>query len=50
VDQQTEGVDYFETYASVVQWSAIRTMLILSVPLKWKSNQVDYELSFCMHH
>jgi Reverse transcriptase (RNA-dependent DNA polymerase) len=34
-DQQIEGVDYFETYAPVVQWSTIRTTLILSVALKW---------------
>jgi len=40
-----EGVDYFETYAPVVQWSTIRTMLILSVALKLKSMQVDYELA-----
>jgi len=45
-DQQIEGVDYFKTYAPVVQWSTIRTMLILSVAMKWKSKQVDYELAF----
>ena len=26
---QIEGVDYFETYALVVQWSTIRTLLTL---------------------
>jgi len=45
-DQQTERVDYFETYAPVVQWSTIRTMHILSDACKWKSKQVDYELAF----
>ena len=45
-DQQIEGLDYFETYAPVVQWSTIRTQIILSVALKWKSKQVDYELAF----
>jgi len=32
-DQKIEGVDYFKTYATVVQWSTIRIMLILSVAL-----------------
>jgi len=45
-DQQIEGVDYFKTYAPVVQWSTIRTILILFVALKCKSKQVDYELGF----
>jgi len=48
VDQQIEGVDYFKTYAPVVQWSTIMTMLILSVALNWKFKQVDYELA-CLH-
>ena len=28
-DQQLEGVDFFETYAPVVQWTTVRLMLIL---------------------
>ena len=28
-DLQTDGVDYFETYAPVVQWSTIRLLLTL---------------------
>ena len=36
-DQQLEGVDFFETYASVVQWTTVRMMLILEIQLKLKS-------------
>jgi hypothetical protein len=29
-DSQTEGVDFFETWSPVVQWSIVRTMMVLS--------------------
>ena len=38
-DQQVHGVDFFETYAPVVQWTTIRLMLILEVLLNLKSKQ-----------
>ena len=34
-DLQTEGVDYFETYAPVVQWSTIRLLLTLILSNGW---------------
>jgi hypothetical protein len=40
-DQQLEGVEFFETYAPVVQWTAARMMLILEILLKLKSKQGD---------
>ena len=45
-DQQLEGVDYFETYAPVVQWTTIRLMLTLEVLLKLKSKQGDVTAAF----
>ena len=30
-DQQIEGVDFFDTYAPVVQWSTIRLLLMVSL-------------------
>jgi hypothetical protein len=32
-DMQIEGVDFFETYAPVVQWTTVRLMLVLEVLL-----------------
>ena len=34
-DLQTEGVDYFETYDSVVQWSTVRLVLIMILSNGW---------------
>jgi len=45
-DQQVEGVDFFETYAPVVQWTTIRLMLILEVLLDLKSKQGDVTAAF----
>ena len=45
-DQQLEGVDFFETYAPVVQWSTVRLMLILEILLKLKSKQGDITAAF----
>ena len=46
-DQQVEGVDFFETFAPVVQWSTVRIMFILSLQLGLASMQVDYVSAFC---
>ena len=45
-DQQVEGIDYFETYAPVVQWTTVRLMLILEVLLGLKSKQGDVTAAF----
>ena len=45
-DQQIKGVDYFETYAPVVQWTTVRLMLILEVLLGLKSKQGDVTAAF----
>ncbi len=36
-DQQIEGVDFFETYVQVVQWTTVQLMLILEILLEIKS-------------
>jgi hypothetical protein len=43
---QLEGVDFFETYAPVVQWTTIRLMFILEVLLGLKSKQGDVTYAF----
>ena len=45
-DQQIEGIDFFETYAPVVQWTTVRLMLILEILLKLKSKQGDVTAAF----
>eukprot|EP00956_Cyclotella_meneghiniana_P042975 scaffold249367_cov117-Cyclotella_meneghiniana.AAC.2 len=45
-DQQLEGIDFFETYAPVVQWTTVRLMLILEVLLELKSKQGDVTCAF----
>ena len=44
--QQLEGIDFFETYAPVVQWTTVRLMLILEVLLNLKSKQGDVNAAF----
>jgi hypothetical protein len=43
---QLEGVDFFKTYAPVVQWTTIWLMLILEVLLGLKSKQGDLTCAF----
>ena len=43
---QLEGIDFFETYAPVVQWTTIRLMFILEVLLGLKSKQGDVTWAF----
>ena len=45
-DQQLEGVDFFETYAPVVQWTTVRLLLILEMLLGLKSKQGDVTAAF----
>ena len=49
-DRQKEGIDYFETYAPVVQWTTIRLMLILECLLGLKSKQGDVTCAFLHAH
>ena len=45
-DKQIAGVDYFETYAPVVQWSTIRLVLTMVLSHGWVTRQVDYTNAF----
>jgi len=46
-DLQKEGIDYFETYAPVVQWSTVRALLVMSVVLGLETQQIDFSNAFC---
>ena len=45
-NKQLEGIDYFETYAPVVQWTTIRLMFILEILLNLKSKQGNVLCAF----
>ena len=45
-DQKLEGINFFKTYAPVVQWTTMRLILILEVLLKLKSKQGDVTAAF----
>ena len=45
-DLQREGVDFFDTYAPVVQWSTIRLLLSTVLTEGWATRQVDYTNAF----
>lgn len=44
--KQEHGVNFWETYAPVVTWCAIRLVLILSLLRGWKTRQIDFVLAF----
>ena len=46
-DLQVEGVDFFETYAPVVQWSTVRALLVMSIVLNLATQQIDFSNAFC---
>ncbi len=45
-DMQIEGLDFFETYAPVVNWQTVRILLIMSIILNLSTLQVDYTAAF----
>ncbi len=48
--QQIEGVDYFETYAPVVQWTTVQLMPVLECLLGLVSKQGDITCAFLHAH
>ena len=45
-DKQVEGIDYFNTFAPVINWTMVRLMLILTLILNLSTCQVDYTAAF----
>jgi hypothetical protein len=41
-----EGIEFFDTYASVVNWQTVCLMLVLSVILGLQTKQVYYTAAF----
>lgn len=44
--EQTSGVDFFDTFAPVVRWETIRTLLAIAVHLNWPIHQLDVLTAF----
>jgi hypothetical protein len=40
--ERTEGVEYTDTFAPVVNWTAVRFLLMMSILLNQATKQVDY--------
>jgi hypothetical protein len=45
-DRQVEGVDFFETWAPVVQWTTVRSMMVLATRMNLVSAQADITAAF----
>ncbi len=45
-DRQKEGVDYFKTWAPVVQWSTVQIVMILAIKMKLISIQCSITVAF----
>ena len=44
--KQTYGINYYETYAPVVTWFAIRLLIIFAILFKWSLKQVDFVMAY----
>ena len=44
--KQVQGINYWETYAPVASWAAIRTVLTLSLLEQWETRQIDFVLAY----
>ena len=44
--KQTYGVNYFETYAPVVTWFAIRLMIVFGIIFGWSLKQIDFVMAY----
>ena len=43
---QKEGIDYEETFAPVVRYTSIRTIMALASMMKWSLHQMDVNTTF----
>ena len=45
-NEQTEGIDYLETFAPVVRWTTIRTVIALAARQNWPLQHLDVITAF----
>ena len=41
---QREGIDFYSTFATVVNWSTVRLIIMMAEMARWESRQIDYVL------
>lgn len=46
VFQQVEGIDFYDTFALVVHWGNIHTIVALVALRKWYIRQLDVKIAF----
>ena len=44
--QQQQGINYWETYASLVTWQTIRFFFVFAIIRGWQSRQIDFVLAY----
>ena len=44
--KQTDGVDFLETFALVVRWETIQTLIALAIHLNWPIHHLDVLTAF----
>jgi hypothetical protein len=44
--KQVYGMNYYETYAPVVTWFAIRLMIVMGIIFCWALHQVDFVMAY----
>ena len=45
-DQQTHGIDLFESYAPAIQWTTVHLVFLLALVFNWETIQTDYTNAF----
>jgi Reverse transcriptase (RNA-dependent DNA polymerase) len=44
--KQTQGIDYWETYAAALKWSSIRFFMVQALINGWHTGQIDFVLAY----
>jgi len=45
-NEQKEGLDFQESFAPMIKWNTIKTMIALTTHYDWKMSQMDIKIVF----